>query len=390
MMVAARRALAVLAAVLALTAAPAGAADPGVTDAEIVLGGSASLSGPLAYSGEQTTKFGVDLYFKIVNEGGGIHGRKVRTVYYDDGYRAHAAAANTKKLVEGDRVFAVIAPPGTLPMLATLAYVESHKVPLLVPFPGLPVMRGRAYVFNGMALYDRQSRMMIDRLAGSRKLKKFAALYQDDEYGRAFLAAFGKDLARYRLKLATAEPVKDGAPDVSAPVARLRAARPEIVFLVLTPRPAAQALKERQRIGWTDATMVSAGPLTDEGYLSLAGDAAEGVEGLSLWPDPLTSERPGVRAYRDAMKKHFASNQPNPHSLAGYFAAMLFTEGARRAGRALSRDGLVTALESVRGWDSGILPPLTVGADHEAQKQGLWVRIEKGRFTQASDWLTSE
>jgi ABC-type branched-subunit amino acid transport system substrate-binding protein len=311
-------------------------------------------------------------------------------VYYDDGYRPQEAVANTKKLVEQDRVFAVIAPQGTPPVVATMEYLEENKVPLLFPFQGSPVTRGRKYVFSGMTLYDRQSKMMIDYLAGTRKVKTFGVLYQDDEYGKAFLTAFEKDLGRHGLKMGAAESVKRGVTDVSAQIARLQAARPQVTFLVLTPPAGAQALKERQKIGWTETVMVSSGPLTDERYLALAGDAAEGVEGLSLWPDPVSSDLPGVKAYREAMQKHFPKNEPNRYSISGYVAAMLFTEGAKRAGRNLTRDGLVTALEGVKGWDSGILPPLTIGPDHETQRQGFWVKVENGRFKQLTDWLKSD
>jgi len=370
--------------------APRVAAEPGVTDAEIVVGGSNSFSGPLAYTGEQITKFGVDLYFKVVNDAGGIHGRKVRTVYYDDGYRPQDAVANTKKLVEQDNVFAIIIPQGSPPVVATLEYLEQQKVPMLFPYQSSPVTRGRRYVFQGMTLSDRSSRMMIDYLAGTRKFKKFAALYQDDEYGKSFLAAFEKDLGRYGLRLTATESVKRGVTDVSAQIAKLHAARPEVTFLVLVPGPAAHALRERQKIGWTDTLMVSTGPLTDEKYLALATDAANGVEGLSLWPDPMTSDLKGVQLYRAYMLKYFPKNEPNRYSLAGYFAGMLFTEGAMRAGRNLTRDSLVTALESIKGFETGILPPLTIGPDHETQKQGFWVRVEKRRFTPLTDWLKSE
>ncbi|MBI1845384.1 MAG: ABC transporter substrate-binding protein [Candidatus Rokubacteria bacterium] len=277
------RPLAALALAAGLAAAPAVArAEPGVTDAEIVLGCSNSFSGPLAFTGEQATKYGLDLYFKVVNDAGGIHGRKVRTVYYDDGFRPQDALANTKKLVEQDGVFAVIAPQGTATVLAALEYLEPNRVPLLFPFQGSPVIRGRKYVFSGMTLYDRQSRMMIDYLAGVRKYKTFAVLYQDDEYGKAFLTSFEKDLGRHGLKLAAAESIKRGATDVSAQIQKLQALKPQVTFLVLTPGPGAQALKERQKIGWNDTLMVSSGPLTDERFLALAGDAAENVEGLSL------------------------------------------------------------------------------------------------------------
>jgi ABC-type branched-subunit amino acid transport system substrate-binding protein len=375
---------------LALVAVLPVAAQQGVSDTEIVIGCSNSFSGPLAYTGEQATRFGVDLYFKALNDAGGIHGRKVRTVYYDDGYKPQEAVANTRKLVEQDKIFAVIAPQGTPPVMATLEYLEENRVPLLFPFQGSPVIRGKKYVFSGMTLYDRQSRMMIDYLVGQRKVTTFGVLYQDDDYGKSFVSAFEKDLARHNLKLAAMESVKRGVTDVSAQIAKLRAAAPQAVFLVLTPGPGAQALKERQKIGWTDTVMVSSGPLTDEKYLALAADAAEGVEGLSLWPDPLTSELPGMKTYRSAMQKYFATNEPNRYSLSGYFAAMLFTEGARRAGKNLTRESLITALEGISGFQSGILPPVTIGADHETQRQGFWVRVEKGRFKQLTDWLKSE
>lgn len=375
---------------LALAATVPAAAQQGVSDTEIVLGCSNSFSGPLAYTGEQATRFGVDLYFKVVNDGGGINGRKVRTVYYDDGYKPQEAVANTRKLVEQDKIFAVIAPQGTPPVMATLEYLEENRVPLLFPFQGSPVIRGKKYVFSGMTLYDRQSRMMIDYLVGQRKLRTFGVLYQDDDYGKSFLAAFEKDLMRHNLKLAATESVKRGVTDVSAQIAKLRTASPQAVFLVLTPGPGAQALKERQKIGWTDTVMVSSGPLTDEKYLALAGDASEGVEGLSLWPDPLTSDLPGMKAYRDAMQKYFGKNEPNRYSLSGYFAAMLFTEGAKRAGKDLTRETLIRALEGLNGFQSAILPPVTIGADHETQRQGFWVRVEKGRFKQLTDWLKSD
>jgi branched-chain amino acid transport system substrate-binding protein len=374
---------------LAFALAPA-SAQQGVSDAEIVLGCSNSFSGPLAFPGEQATKFGVDLYFKALNDAGGIHGRKVRTIYYDDGYKPQEAVANTKKLVEQDKVFAIIAPQGTPPVVATLEYLEANKVPLLFPFQGSPVTRGRKHAFNGMLLYDRQAKMMIDYLAGPRKYKTFATLYQDDEYGKAFLTAFEKDLARLGLKMAAAESVKRGVTDVSAQMAKLQAAKPEVLFIVLTPGPGAQALKERQKIGWTDVVMVSSGPLTDERYLALAGDAAEGVEGLSLWPDPVASDLPAMKLYREQMQKYFPKNEPNRYSLSGYFAAMLFAEGAKRAGKNLTRDSMIAALEGIRGFESGLLPPVTIGADHETQKHGFWVRVERGKFKQLTDWLRSD
>jgi ABC-type branched-subunit amino acid transport system substrate-binding protein len=104
----------------------------------------------------------------------------------------------------------------------------------------------------------------------------------------------------------------------------------------------------------------------------------------------VTSDLPGVRRYREAMQKYFPKNEVNRYSLSGYFAGLLFAEGAKRAGKNLTRDSLITALESIKGLDSGILPPITIGPDHETQKQGFWVKVENGKFKQLTDWLRSE
>ena len=370
-------------------AAPALAGE-GVSATEIVLGSSTSLSGPRAFGGEQATKLGVDLYLRVVNDAGGIGGRKVRTVYHDDAGAPEAALANARRLVEQDGVLAVIAPQGERTILAALPYLEQRRVPLLFPLGGSPALRGRPYVLGATMLYDRQARLMADYLAGQRKYRRFAALYQDDAYGRTFLAALTTGLERRGARLVGSEGIRWDARDVGAEVARLRGLKPEVTVLLSTPRSAGEVLKERLRIGWSETLMVAAGPLLDEGFLTVAGGVAEGVEGLALWPDPLTSDLPGVRRYRQHLVAHFPGRAPNRASLAGYFAAMLFAEGARRAGPGLTRESLVAALEGLKNFESGILPPVTIAADHEAQTQGLWVRMEQGRFNPLTGWLRSE
>jgi Periplasmic binding protein len=116
-------------AALALLSAVPAIAQQGVSGTEIVVGCSNSFTGPgaLAFLSEQLTKFGIDLYFRVVNEAGRIHGRKVRTIYYYYyGFKLQEAVANTKKLVEQDKVFAVLAPVGTASVAATLEYLEQN------------------------------------------------------------------------------------------------------------------------------------------------------------------------------------------------------------------------------------------------------------------------
>lgn len=363
-------------------------AEVGVTDDTIVVGCSNSFSGPLAYTGTQLTKFGLDLYFKWINDQGGINGRKVKTIYYDDGYRPQDALANTKKLVEQDKVFAILAPQGTAPILATVDYLLESKVPLLFPFQGADVLSGKRLIFTSFTLYPLQSKLMVDYLVEKRKMTKFASIYQDDEYGKSFLRGFEGNLDRYKLKLVAAESVKRGAIDLSAQVAKVRQAKPDAVFLILTPGPGAQVLKEAAKVGWKDSVLVSSGPLTDENFIILGAGVGEGVEGLSLWPDPVHSEQPAIKKYREILEKYAPGNKPNRYSLFGYFYAMLFTEGVKRAGKDLTREGLIKALEGIKNWENGIIPPVSFSeTNHETQRGGFWVRVEGGVFKPVSDWF---
>ena len=164
--------------VAALGAAIPVAAEQGVTDTEILLGGSNSFSGPLAFTGTQLTRFGVDLYFRVLNDAGGVHGRRIRTIYYDDGYRPQDAVANTRKLVEQDNIFAVIAPQGSPPVVATLAYLEQNKVPLLFPFQSSTETRNRKYVFSGLVLtlYSQAVSHVNDKLEPAQMIAASSAL----------------------------------------------------------------------------------------------------------------------------------------------------------------------------------------------------------------------
>lgn len=117
-------------------------AEVGVTNQSIIVGCSNSFSGPLAFTGSEIVKYGIEIYFNQVNEQGGVHGRKLTMKSYDDAYDPTKAVTNNKRLVEQDGVFCILSPQGTSPIAASLEYLEQQKVPLIFPFQGLP-LRGK-------------------------------------------------------------------------------------------------------------------------------------------------------------------------------------------------------------------------------------------------------
>jgi branched-chain amino acid transport system substrate-binding protein len=366
-------------------------AEDGVTDSTVLVGCSNSLSGPLAFVGTEVTQFGLDTYFKYINEKGGINGRKILSKYYDDGYRPQDALANTRKLVEQDKVFLIICPEGTAPTMAIIPYCGENKIPLLFPYAGSPELAGRKYVFTANTLYNIEATTLIKYFVKEKKLRKIGILYQDDEYGKAYLRQFEVDLGKMNLKLTAAEPVKRTAIDLSAQVVKLRQANPEAVFLPLGPGLAAQALKEVNKLGWKEVKLVSVGPVTDEKFLVLSGGVGEGVMGLSLWPDPVRSTKPAMVEYRKILEKYNPNHQPNRYNLYGYFYAMVFSEGLKRAGRNLTREGLTKALETIKNWDTGILSPITYSEkDHATQKDGFIVEVKDNVFHPVTDWIGAD
>lgn len=365
-------------------------AEVGVTDTSVLVGCSNSFSGPLVYPGTQLVNFGLEVYLKHINAQGGIHGRKILTKYYDDSYKPQNAVANTKRLVEQDGVFAILSSQGTSPVMATVKYLTSEKVPLLFPFQGVPIS-GVKTIFTSYIPYPTQSEIVVTWLVKEKGFKRIGMLYQDDKYGYTFRDPAKKVLAGMGLELVAAESYKRGTVDLSAQIAKLKKANLDACLLVATPKPGAAALKEAHKQGWKGTKLISSGPLTDEKFVILSGGVGEGVWGLSLWPDPVNSKMAGIVEYRDMLKKYAPDNKPNRYSLFGYFYAKLFVEGLKRAGKNLTRDSYVAALEGMKNWDNGIIPPVSFSGDnHLAQSAGFMVEVQGNVFRPISDWISLE
>ena len=373
-----------------MTTATAVLAEVGVTDDSILVGCSNSFSGPLVYPGTQLVNNGLEAYFGYINDRGGVHGRKIVTQYYDDGYKPQNAVANTKRLVEQDKVFAIVSSQGTGAVMATVKYLTQNKVPLIFPFQGVPIS-GQKTIFTSFTPYPNQSELVVTWLVKVKGFKRIGILYQDDKYGYTFRDPGQKVLQKFGLKWAAAESYKRGAKDLSAQVAKLRKANLDACLLVATPPPGAAFLREAHKQGWKDTRIISSGPLTDEKYINLSGGVGEGIWGLSLWPDPVNSNDPAVVEYREIMEKYGKDRDktPNRYSLYGYYYAKLFVAGLQRAGKNLTRESYITALEGIKGWENGITPPVSFSAsDHLAQNSGFMVEVQKGVFRPISGWIT--
>lgn len=363
-------------------------AETGVTDTRIVIGCTQSLTGPVSHPGSMQVA-GTQAYLEAVNAQGGVNGRKFEFKVFDDGYRPQDAVANVKRLIEQDGAFLILNTMGTAPSKAILPFLEENKTPLLFPFQGDPEMSKKKYLFTSYPFHDIQTRIITRWLLEKKGMKRIALIYQDDAYGQPFLDTLKEELKARGLEPAALESIKRGSSDATVQVAKMAEIKPEACILALTPGQGAQVLKEAAKLGWTSSMLVASGPLADETFLTLAGGDSEGIYGFSSWPDPSSSQLPEMKKYREALASYQPKQAPSRHNLYGYFYAKTMAEGIKRAGKDLTRESFIGAMESMKDWDSGIIPPISYSTtDHHTQYDGFIVQAKGGRFLPVSGWLS--
>ena len=340
-----------LAAALLLLTAQAAHAENGVTDQSIVIGQSAALSGPAQGLGQEL-RSGALLYLDQVNASGGIHGRRIVLESLDDGYEPEKALANTKKLVFENKVFALFGYVGTPTSQAVLPVVNEAHILFFGAFTGAQLLREpfNRHVFNVRASYFDETEKIAEQLT-TVGIRKIAVLYQNDAYGKAGLAGMEKALAKRGLKPVATATVERNSVDVEASAKAIQAATPDAILVVSAYKSVAAFVVAMKKLGSVAAihnlSFVGSVPLAKE-----LGKDGPGVQIAQVVPFPWRGVVPVVRDYQEAVKKA-GRDTYSFTELEGYISARVFAEGLRRAGKDLTRDKLITGLESMNRVDIG-------------------------------------
>ena len=333
-------------------AAGAWCAESGVGADTLLLGQSAALSGPAAALGTEMRE-GALAYFQQVNAGGGVNGRKIELRSHDDGYEPDRAAANTRKLIETDRVFALFGYVGTPTSQASLPIVSAAKVPFFGAFTGAELLRDpfNRYVFNVRASYFDETEKMVNHLVTGGK-KNIAVLFQNDSFGQAGLTGVENAMRRRNLKISGVGTVERNTTDVAAAVKSIGAAKPDAVIMISAYRSCAEFVRQAKKAGiasdYFNVSFVGAKALASD-----LGADGYGVMIAQVVPFPWAPNIPVVKEYQRAMAKSNPQSALSFTSLEGFVAAKVFVEGLRRGGRELTRDKLIAGLESLRDFDAG-------------------------------------
>ena len=342
------------------------AKEPGVTDDTILLGQSAAFGGPAAALGK-SMRDGAMVYFDRINAQGGVHGRKIKLVSLDDGYEPERAIANTRKLIDEEKVFALFGYVGTPTSYAVVPILTEAKIPFFGPFTGAEGLRDpvNRYIFNIRASYFDETERLVDWMVSDRK-SNIAVFYQDDSYGKAGLEGVRRAMERRKLQISATGTVQRNTVDVAGAVKSIGAVKPDAVIMISAYKSCAAFIKEfnktRQRPIYMNVSFVGSKALADELGADGHGVIISQVVPFPLYPWGAALEMRGLLAERAPGVK------PSFNDVEGFLAAKGIVEGLQRAGRDLTREKFVTALETMRNVDLGAFPVTFTPKSHSGSQ----------------------
>lgn len=349
-------AVAIAALVVAAGAGAQPAADPGVTATSILLGGTVPLTGEAAAFG--TVGAGAKAYFDYVNTKGGVHGRKIEYRFYDDAYNPAQTVQLTRRLVEQDKVFAVFNSIGTANNLAIREYLNAQKVPQLFAADGSQAI-GRSFArypwtMGFLMSYRGEGDVYGKTVAQTRPRARIAVLYENTELGRDMLTGLTRAIAGKGPKIVAKESYEFTGSDVTSQVALLKASRADTLMLFATPKFFIQAVVSTHKLAWKPQLFIASVSI-EPGIMAIgrvnAPELTKGALSIAFVKnpnDPIWAKDPIVALYRTIMRKHNPSGRPTDvYNWYGMTVAWTMVETLRKAGKSLTRAGLLRAAQSL-------------------------------------------
>jgi branched-chain amino acid transport system substrate-binding protein len=358
--------LAALALVLGLALVPAAAlaADVGVTATEIKIGNTTPYSGPASAYG--TIGKVEAAYFKKINDEGGINGRKINFISYDDSYSPPKTVEMVRKLVEDDQVLLVFNPLGTPSNTAIWKYMNDHKVPQLFVATGATKWndpKGHPWTMGFQPNYQIEGKIYAHYILKNIPNAKIGILYQNDDYGKDYLKGFKDglgDAAKTVIIMEQTYEVTD--PTVDSQIVNLKNSGANVFFNVTTPKFAAQAIKKTFEIGWRPTHFLNNVSASVGAVLKPAGlEASQGLITTAYAKDPTDPQWKNDKAYLDwvaFMKKYYPDgNLTDGGNVYGYNAAQTLVQVLKQCGNDLSRANVMKQAANLKELDLPMLLP---------------------------------
>ncbi len=342
--------------------------DPGASDTEIKIGNTNPYSGPASAYGTIGKTIGA--YFRMVNEQGGINGRKVNWVSYDDGYSPPKTVEMVRKLVEQDNVLFVFQTLGTPPNTAIHKYMNMKKVPQLHVATGATKWddaKAHPWTMGWQPNYQTEGRIYAEYILKEKPNAKIAILYQNDDYGKDYLKGMKDGLGAKAASMIVKEvsyEVTD--PTVDSQMVQLQASGADTFFNITTPKFAAQAIRKAFDIGWKPLHFLNNVSASVGSVLTPAGlDKSVGLISTQYIKDPLDSQWANDKAILDwkaFMAKYYPEGDlKDASNIYGYTVAATLHQVLKQAGDNLTRDNIMKQAASMKGFRvETFLPGITI------------------------------
>ena len=374
------------------------AAEEGVTDTEIHIGQWGPQTGPAAAWGSVAR--GTDAYFKMINERGGIHGRKLIHHMFDDAYNPAKTKAGVKELQEGVGIFAWVSGVGTAPGLAVRDYLMERKVPWVGPSAGSRhwIDPPYEYLFAVYPLYELEAKALCRYAVANMGKKKVAIIYQNDDYGKGGLRGAEEELALFGMELVAAVPVNITDSDLKPHVMELKKSGAEVVLLWTTVKHAVMTVGISKAMRFTPQFMSTSTCSDFPLMMYISKGAWEGVIAATFAELP-DSGYPLLQTYKQEAFDQYAAEGERWGLF--YYAGIAFAEplveAIRRCGRDLTRERFVQEMEGLQDFKgiSGKISykPFVAGdmSCRQGQKQTFLVEcLADGKAKRLTDWATIE
>ena len=337
---------------------------PGVTATEIKVGGTFPLSGPASSLG--VVNKALTAYVTQVNERGGVNGRKINLITYDDAYSPPKAVEHTRKLIESDEVAFMFGPLGTPAVSATVKYINGKKIPHAFVTTGATKFTDtKEYPFTTTSLpsYDTEGKIYAKYFRTQLPNAKVGILYQNDDLGKDFVAAFKaayKDDFASKV-VAMAYEVAD--PTVDSQVVNLKASAPDALLIAGTPKFAAQALRKMSEMGWKPLTVVNfVSASIGSTFVPVGLDKVIGVVTAGFQKDasdPKWKDDAGMKQFLDFFQKYLpGADISDQNYVFGYQQGMILEQLLKQSGNDLSRENIAKQTKSLKDF---VLPTVLPG-----------------------------
>ncbi|HEX7966986.1 MAG TPA: ABC transporter substrate-binding protein [Stellaceae bacterium] len=396
-----------LAALLVLVAAamPAGAAGkraaPGVSDSEIIIGQT------MPYSGAASA-WGADglaelAYFKMLNEQGGVNGRKIRLISLDDAYSPPKTVEQTRKLVEQEQVAFIFSPLGTATNTAIQRYLNERKVPQLFVATGASKWadpRHFPWTMGWQPSYATEARIYGRYIREHKPDARIAVLYQNDDYGKDYVAGLREGLAeRYAAMVVAEASYEVTDPTVDSQIVTLQSSGADVFVDIAGPKFAAQAIRKSYDIGWRPLHFLNTVGSAVGAVLEPAGlEKSIGIITARYYKDPTDTQWQDDPAYRDwlAWMKRYNpdANVADYYNVLGYNLAMTLVHVLKQCGDDLSRDNIMRQAANIDRLELPMLLPgvaiHTSPTDYRPIKQMRLVRFDGQTWQPFTDLIGDE